>query len=195
LSARSPNSEAAKCRAKKHEAISHPADAVFADYFDRKPPFDKGGKEFPDAFALKALDAWCARQGERMYVVTQDAAMQRYVERSPHLLLLPTIEELPASARESVEPGGDAEAIADALLNATEFDDYLYEAIESHADELILDYDGAPNIEFADRVREGTGSDVHSGPGRLQPNRTFPSWLRSTPRETRIDGGAVLPGR
>jgi hypothetical protein len=143
------------CRVKKHEAMA-PVEAVFADYFARKPPFDKGSKEFPDAFALKALEAWCANNNESMYVVTQDAAMQRHVDDSPYLLLLPSIEELLASASGSAELDGNAEAIADALLNAPEFDSHLEEAIDSHIDELILDYQGdLPKGEVTDVKFEG----------------------------------------
>ncbi|MDB5576647.1 MAG: hypothetical protein JWR80_1823 [Bradyrhizobium sp.] len=130
------------CRAKRHLAMAHPAAAVFADYFERKPPFDKGEKEFPDSFMVKTLDAWCAANGERMYVVTQDGAMQRHVAASPNLILLPTIEDLLGAASVSAEPDGEAERIADELLNAPEFDHHLEQAIASHEDELIVDYRG-----------------------------------------------------
>lgn len=130
------------CRAQVHQALAHPAADVFADYFDRKPPFDKGDKEFPDAFMMKTLDAWCAGNGERMYVVTQDKAMQRYVQGTERLLLLPSIDDVLAAARATSEPDGGAEVIADELLNAPDFDTNLERAIESHADELIVDYAG-----------------------------------------------------
>lgn len=145
-----------ECRAQTHAAIAYSTADVFRDYFARKPPFDKGDKEFPDAFMVKTLDAWCAAHGERMYVVTQDKAMQRYVEASPNLLLLTSIEELLAGARATSEPDGAAEAIAEALLGAPDFDDRLERAIYSHVDELIVDYAGdLPEGEVSDVGFEG----------------------------------------
>ncbi len=47
---------------------------VFSKYFDKKPPFgaDKKKSEFPDAFALAALEEWCSRVDETMYVISGD---------------------------------------------------------------------------------------------------------------------------
>ncbi len=145
-----------ECRAQTHEAMSHPTAEVFAAYFDRKPPFDKGGKEFPDAFMIKTLDAWCAAHDECMYVVTQDKAMQRYVDASSRLLLLPSLEDVLAAARATAEPDGGAEVIADELLNAPSFDVNLEHAIDSHVHELIIDYAGdLPEGEVTDISFEG----------------------------------------
>lgn len=145
-----------ECRAQSHDAMAHPTADVFADYFDRKPPFDKGDKEFPDAFMLKTLDAWCGPNGERMYVVTQDKAMQRYVTNSQNLLLLPSIDDLLAAASATAEPDGAAEMIADELLNAPDFDYHLEQAIESHIDDLVVDYAGdLPEGEVSSVAFEG----------------------------------------
>lgn len=130
------------CRVQTHEAMSYPTPAVFADYFERKPPFDEGDKEFPDAFMVKTLDAWCAAHSECMYIVTRDKAMQRYIEASSRLLLLPSLDDVLAFAGATAEPDGGAEVIADELLNAPNFDDNLERAINSHVDELIIDYAG-----------------------------------------------------
>ena len=144
------------CRAQTHEAMTYPTTEVFADYFDRKPPFDKGGKEFPDAFMVKTLDAWCAAHGERMYVVTNDKAMQRYVDASQRLLLLPNLDDVLAAARATAEPDGGAEVIADELLNAPNFDDNLERAIDLHVEDLIIDYAGdLPEGEVTDVTFEG----------------------------------------
>ncbi|MBP8234696.1 MAG: DUF4935 domain-containing protein [Rhizorhabdus sp.] len=131
-------------RAREHRATEHPAASVFADYFARLPPFDMpGSKEFPDAFVLKTLEAWCAARGEIMYVVTLDAAVLRYVAASEWLLPLETIEELLAAAEASAEcDDGDAEAVADALLNTPEFDCRFEQALEPLVDKLALIYCG-----------------------------------------------------
>jgi hypothetical protein len=54
------------------------AEAVFKDYFDKKPPFgeDKKKYEFPDAFAQQALTKWCEDNGCKMYVVGADPDWQ-----------------------------------------------------------------------------------------------------------------------
>lgn len=131
-----------RCRAKLHDALAYDPRPVFEDYFARRPPFDKGEKEFPDSFMVRTLDAWCVNEGERMYVVTMDGAMQRHTMASPNLLPLATIEDLLAAANLSAEPDGNAEAIADGLLNAPAFDYCLEVAIASHVDELVVDYLG-----------------------------------------------------
>lgn len=54
------------------------AEIVFRKYFDRKPPFGPAKKkaEFPDAFVVAALEAWCAEKGESIYVVSTDGDLQ-----------------------------------------------------------------------------------------------------------------------
>lgn len=136
--------------ATEHRATAYPATCVFTDYFAKRPPFDKpSSKEFPDAFVLHTLEAWCVAHGQQMYVVTMDAAMQRFAEASPHLIPLDTIEELLGAAIASAaDDDGDVEPIADALLNAPEFDYHFEQAIGDHMDELILVYRGdLPNGE------------------------------------------------
>lgn len=50
---------------------------VFSKYFSKEPPFgaDKKKSEFPDAFALAALEEWCSRVDETMYVISGDNDM------------------------------------------------------------------------------------------------------------------------
>jgi hypothetical protein len=137
-------------RAEEHRATAQPAAEVFADYFARRPPFDTAGsKEFPDAFALKALEAWCAVNGDTMYVVTKDAAVLRYATASKLLHPLETIEELLGAAERSADgDNGDAEALADALLNLPEFDYRFEQALEPLIEDLEIVYVGdLPNGE------------------------------------------------
>jgi len=55
-------------------ASSIPAGPIFDAYFDQKAPFGAGEKrkEFPDAFVVAALEAWCKEQGEELHVITTD---------------------------------------------------------------------------------------------------------------------------
>jgi hypothetical protein len=67
---------------------------IFESYFRRDRPFDKkDSKEFPDAFVVMALDRWCEREHQKMYVVTNDKAMLRAVEQTKTLIAAPTLED------------------------------------------------------------------------------------------------------
>ena len=69
--------------------------AVFDKYFRKKPPFGDGKKkaEFPDAFTLEALEAWCSKNDERMYVVSTDPDLRSHCDTSERLILLSKLAE------------------------------------------------------------------------------------------------------
>lgn len=59
-------------------------------YFAGEPPFAAVGSkkhEFPDAFALLALEAWAADHGTRVLVVSDDGDWRRYCAQSQRLVL------------------------------------------------------------------------------------------------------------
>jgi predicted nucleic acid-binding protein len=68
---------------------------VFEKYFDRKAPFGDGKKknEFPDAFALEALEGWCKTHGEQMYVASGDGDLRNYCSNSVNLTALEKLAE------------------------------------------------------------------------------------------------------
>ncbi len=111
-----------ECRAKLHNALtSVSAQEVFQSYFARQAPFDReDSKEFPDAFVVAALSKWAASSGDKIHVVTGDGAMGRAANADPNLLSLKTIQEV--LSRAAAQMGPEAEAIAEALLNAPGFD-------------------------------------------------------------------------
>src|SRR5262249_7290389 len=81
-------------RPTRHHALQVPAKDVFDSYLQRQPTFDKpDSKEFPDAFVVAALDNWCQKNGEKMYVITKDKAMLRAVAKTATLIPLPTLED------------------------------------------------------------------------------------------------------
>lgn len=47
---------------------------VFSDYFNIQPPFNEGNKkyEFPDAFAIAALELWSIENKKLIYVISND---------------------------------------------------------------------------------------------------------------------------
>lgn len=61
---------------------------VFEKYFNITPPFGKGGKrkEFPDAFALDALEEWCKTQQKKCHVISNDKDLIEY--KSQHLIIV-----------------------------------------------------------------------------------------------------------
>jgi hypothetical protein len=78
-----------------------------------------------------------------MYVVTKDAAVLRYATASKLLYPLETIEDLLSAAERSADGAdGDAEALADALLNLPEFDYRFEQALEPLIEGLEIDYVG-----------------------------------------------------
>jgi hypothetical protein len=115
-------------------------EAIFAKYFDRKPPFEDS-KEFPDAFVVEALIRWAETHTHHLYVVTQDKAMTRAVEAAdPHLLALKTIDDV--LTRAAAYLGPQAEAEADNLLNRPAFDTTLERLLKAQMKEATYVYTG-----------------------------------------------------
>ncbi len=70
-------------------------DAVFDKYFGKRPPFGEGKKksEFPDAFAIGAIEVWCKKNDERMYIVSSDGDLKEYCKTSDRLIALNKLAE------------------------------------------------------------------------------------------------------
>jgi hypothetical protein len=129
------------CGATVHQALQVPAEAVFATYFARLPPFEsEGSKEFPDAFVLAVLELWCQQHDERLYVVTADGAMARGADKSDRLISAKSIQAILGMASAAI--GGDAEANAERAINDPAFDSRLEEAIKSGIKDAVFVYDG-----------------------------------------------------
>ena len=82
--------------ASEHRAADLLAGPVIDRYFASEPPFDElnSKKEFPDAFALLALEDWCFRTEQRIYVVSKDQAVLRAAHASEHLIGVESLERL-----------------------------------------------------------------------------------------------------
>ena len=120
-------------------------DAVFDQYFGRRPPFGEGKKksEFPDAFAIGAIEAWCKENDERMYIVSTDGDLKEYCKKSDCLIALNQLAEF-ISVIESHDD--DLARSVSALLNKNQ--DAIKEAItESFSNQSfwIEDQDGDVN--------------------------------------------------
>jgi PIN domain len=130
-----------ECRAGVHLALQVAPGAIFARYFDRKPPFDgEDSKEFPDAFVVEVLARWAETQDDKVHVVTADKAMTRAAEADTHLLPLKTIHDV--LTRAAADLGSQAEAVADELLRHPAFDTTLERLLEAQMKEATYIYTG-----------------------------------------------------
>jgi hypothetical protein len=127
-----------------HEASNRSGADIFRAYFERRAPFDsrdgKSVKEFPDAFVLEALDAWCIENNTRMYVVTADQAMRRGASATSTLIPLATLNELLEAA--TIEHSPDVLETVEAILDQPEFAGQLAAALDNVIDELAAVYVG-----------------------------------------------------
>lgn len=68
---------------------------IFKRYFSNEPPFSQKKKsEFPDAFVLEAINLWCKKKNEKMYVISNDSDMKEYCKNNSNLDHLDTINQL-----------------------------------------------------------------------------------------------------
>jgi hypothetical protein len=142
-----------------HAATNVAAIRIFKDWFDRKPPFDEGHKEFPDAFVVAALADWCELNATIMYVVTQDKAMQRAALASPHLVPVNGVSELLQAAVAAHSP--EVETEASQITDTTSFAKALGTAIDGHLGDVELMYWGDfGDGELTDPQRVGEPTDI-----------------------------------
>lgn len=142
-----------------HAATNVAAIRIFKDWFDRKPPFDEGDKEFPDAFVVASLADWCELNGAIMYVVTQDKAMQRAALASPYLVPVKGISELLQAAVAAHSP--EVETEASQITDTTSFAKALGAAIDDHLGDVELMYWGDfGDGELTEPQRVGEPTDV-----------------------------------
>jgi hypothetical protein len=140
--------------AQNHEALDCPPRVIFERYFGRKPPFDQGKKEFPDAFVIEALANWCTKTGSTMYLVTADAAMQRAAIESQVLIPVHSLEALlkMAAEAETLELSASVEKVID----TDQFKEKIRHYVEEHIGWLGLIYSGdLPEGEILEAVVAG----------------------------------------
>ena len=101
--------------AQEHRAADLVIGPVLDRYFNRRAPFHKeGSKEFPDAFALLALENWCVSTQARMYVVSGDKAVRRAADECDHLIAIDNLDHLFALVT-AAQDHDFAETISDAF--------------------------------------------------------------------------------
>ena len=81
--------------AREHRAADLSIGLVLDRYFASQAPFDtQDSKEFPDAFALLALENWCSGTQQRIYVVSNDKGVLRAAAESEHLIGVRSLDRL-----------------------------------------------------------------------------------------------------
>lgn len=130
-----------QCGAVVHKALELSAEIVFEKYFDRAPPFDKeGSKEFPDAFMVEVLLAWCEDESEKIIIVTKDAAMTRAALATQQLVAIDKLQVL--LARAAADLGQEGEDAAEAVLNHSAFDQTFRQAVDQQMKDMGYIYVG-----------------------------------------------------
>lgn len=129
------------CQAYSHKALDVAPTTIFELYFARQAPFDGlNSKEFPDAFVLAALIAWCEAREERLYVVTEDKAMGRAVEASDPLIYINDIHDL--LARIGADFGAEGEKAAEDAMDGSDFDQTFEDALREEMGDVVFLYAG-----------------------------------------------------
>ena len=96
---------------------------IFKKYFEQRPPFGNKDKksEFPDAFAIAALDGWCKKNSAPMYVVSGDPDWKRACKDNPDLIYVERLDELMEKFGDSVQVTAVREALSKVRDNVREF--------------------------------------------------------------------------
>lgn len=136
---------------KEHKALAINPTAIFDDYFNRRPPFqENGSKEFPDAFVAAALEQWCEKNNQTMYVVTQDKAFLARAQASDYLLPLSSLEDFLQKVTEAETP--QTVETVEALLTEEVGVAAFRQTVRDQFDQLDVHYSG--------ELREGELTDA-----------------------------------
>ena len=86
--------EEVECEVVKVDGVS--PGPIFDLYFEKRPPFGEGKKkdEFPDAFALAALQSWREKNGGKVYVVSEDRDMASACAETSSLIHVADLSEV-----------------------------------------------------------------------------------------------------
>lgn len=142
-------------------ATEVPSRKIFERYFAGAEPFAKrDSKEFPDAFIVEALSAYCMINQVTMYVVSRDQPLRDAAASYASLIPLVSIDELLASS--AAEANIDLEPLANAIFSNPTFDDQLTETLNDESGYLeglyFGDlYDGSVRAIFVDEIQPVDG--------------------------------------
>ena len=144
-------------------------ETVLGRYFSASPPFGEAGKkhEFPDAFALLALEGWLAQRQLQGLVVAEDGDLVRFAEQSEVLQHVGSVDAVLSRIEEADE------AIAALVEAVRSREDVLTDLVSGQFSEMgfiLVDQDGdvedvaVEGVEIEDvwvvRAGEGTADIV-----------------------------------
>jgi hypothetical protein len=120
---------------------------VFGKYFRKEAPFgdEKKKYEFPDAFILEAVENWCTKNDEKMYIISKDKDWEGYAKTSKKILY-----------------SDNHESIIDNLVWQSEhLSEKSEEVLDSHFDEVKDQIENLfPEIGFWIEDQHGEVEDV-----------------------------------
>ena len=114
-------------------ASSVPAAPIFDAYFDQKAPFGAGEKrkEFPDAFVVAALQAWCEEKGEELHVIATDGTVKTACDDADNLYSLDNLADF-----------------VDMALRRDEYVEHAMEYLQEHTEPLKEAVKGAIEDQY-----------------------------------------------
>ena len=109
-----------------HVPLAGSAADILADYFEQRPPFsDKKKTEFPDAFVIASLVAWCEANKKTAYVVSRDPDLKNACQRHPSLIQIDSVNDFISRAVVS-------EKIHNGLIGALQDSSQLADMLTDH---------------------------------------------------------------
>lgn len=126
---------------------------ILTKYFSQHPPFgaaDKRKSEFPDAFALLALEALAEQEGRLLLCVAPDKGWVDFAAESEHLICIDKLEE----ALSLFNAAADLLRVVDAIAQkwheneAGDFLEAVQSALEYRLEDLDFDIDAYADVEF-----------------------------------------------
>jgi hypothetical protein len=122
------------------------ADKVFDNYFSCIPPFNIGKKksEFPDAFALLALEKEAEDKEKKIYVVSGDSDWKNFCISNENLVYFEDIYKLLAKINKDINENSDSEDF-----------NKCYELYHYKIDEIIKEIENKfPGLKFSSNLKD-----------------------------------------
>lgn len=120
-------------------------------YYAGRPPFgakEAKKREFPDAVALLALEAWAEEKSTKVVAVSSDGDWKSYCANSPNIFL---IEELSTALSAFQGDADDAAETFRSLLKAgdvVDLVDTIYDELTTEVDRIDIDFEASSNWYF-----------------------------------------------
>lgn len=126
----------------EHDLAWADMEVLLKRYMRREPPFAKAkSKEFPDAAIVDAARVWAERNGELLYILSDDEAMLAHAESVDGLIPVPGLAEFLKLVAQAQQP--EVTGALEEIENLQEFDDALFDALNTALDSATYRYLGS----------------------------------------------------